>query len=117
MSKLKSKIIELIATQLCNYIKEKFPYSVTDARTLQDTHDWHNYVDGAVRDKVAWRIMRVPFDDKSFGMKLIKRMKANYGVNYEDESNRGFSKNYSISLNVKARRKLVCRGKKPWKDS
>ena len=45
--------------------------------------------------------MSLPFDDKNFGTKLTKGMKTDYGVNYEDESNRGFSKNHSISLIVR----------------
>ena len=64
MSKFKSKVIHLITTQLCNGLKEKFPDSFTDARGLQDAHDYQNSVDGVVEDKISWRIAHAQFDEK-----------------------------------------------------
>ena len=86
VSQLKRKVIHLIMTQSCNDLKKKFTFSVTDERALQDAHDWHNSVDGAVEVETSWRSTHVHFYDKNFGLSLIEDMKADYVIHHEDES-------------------------------
>ena len=85
-NEFKSKAIELISTQLWNYLKDKFPGSITDIRSLHDAHNWNNSACLEVESAIAWRSVCVPLDDKHFGK---KKMKADYGIKYEDESNKG----------------------------
>ena len=63
--------------------------------TFQDAHDWHNLVSRAVEDDIVWKTMCAQFNDKCYGLNLEKGMKVDWGVDYEDESKRGFKEKLS----------------------
>ena len=68
----KSKIIQLIFTRLCSDLRDNFPDRVIDIRAFKDVHNCHNSADRGAEDKISWRSMCVPFDDKTLGWNLLK---------------------------------------------
>ena len=92
MTEFKSVVIEKIIIQLCNDSKVKFPDLVEDVETFQDAYDWHISVDVVMEDEIAWKRIHAHSDDKLHGSNLIKGIIKGYGINCEDESNRGFIK-------------------------
>ena len=80
-NEFKSLVIEGIIVQLRDDLKLKHPDSVAAIRTLQDVHDGHNSVNGAVGNEISWKSTHVQFYDKDYGLNIAKGMKADCGVN------------------------------------
>ena len=89
VNELKSTVIEETIVQLLNDLNSKSPDSLTDIKTSQDAHNWHDSVEGSVKDEIAWNSMHPQFDQKQHSLNLIKEMNENCGVDCEEKSKRG----------------------------